>query len=310
MLGWRVFCASAVTLTAVLVAPAAADPGMDPEAARFVELIATARADAGLHPMRVDPRLTEDACTWSQHQAATGVLAHDPSLRADPPPWPGAITIAAENVGVGGEVGALWDAFWNSPSHHENLVNPDLDRVGVCVSWVSDGSRFYVTQRFAGVRGSGAQPTTTTVPAPTTTAPPVEVEATLPEPTPPTATTVDPTWRDGVPAPPSTHTTLPSSAPPTTRPSGGRGRGTPAGPAASAGATRAVGADGSAGAARGPASTVASAPPVTEPPSTEPSAIAASPLDALRLGIDALRRGIAAAVSGPGRTAGAQQHPG
>src|SRR5579872_2697240 len=77
--------------------PAHASTGGD--AAQFLGLINSLRASHGVAALGWDSRLAGIAQSWSDHQAATGVLAHNPSLAVEAPPgW----TSLGENVGDGG----------------------------------------------------------------------------------------------------------------------------------------------------------------------------------------------------------------
>ncbi len=164
------------------------------------------RTSKGLAPLTPDPALAASACTWNDQMIAAGAISHDPNLAA-------AIAAAApdwrkggENVGMGGTVSSLFDAFVSSPGHYKNLVDPDFSRVGVCVGRDAN-DKLFTTHRFLGVKDAAPPPPTAPAPAPTT-APPTAAPATA---APPTAapTTAAPT---AAPAPPTTP--APTTAPP------------------------------------------------------------------------------------------------
>jgi pyruvate/2-oxoglutarate dehydrogenase complex dihydrolipoamide acyltransferase (E2) component len=52
-----------------------------------------------------------------------------------------------ENVGVGGDVTSLMNAFVNSPAHYRNIVDPEFNYIGVGVSYDAQG-RIYTTHDF------------------------------------------------------------------------------------------------------------------------------------------------------------------
>ena len=83
--------------------------------------------------MTPDAGLAATSCTWNDHMIAAGGISHDPNLAAAVasvfPDW----RKGGENVGMGGTVSSLFDAFVASPGHYKNLVDPDFSRVGVCV---------------------------------------------------------------------------------------------------------------------------------------------------------------------------------
>jgi len=122
----------------------------------FVDKINLLRSSLGLATLTVDAELTTQARIWAQTMKDAGNIFHSGDLA-------GGITSdwekLGENVGVGGTVDALFDAFVASPKHYENLVDPTYRFVGIGVVW--DGSRMFTTHRFMALMP----------PAPTTTAP-------------------------------------------------------------------------------------------------------------------------------------------
>ena len=147
-----------------------ASAGTEPTAAevQFFTLLNGVRSEKGLAPLVRDPGLDSMARQWSGHMAATfartgvvirpGVkehtvppnceldaLCHRPDL-ADAtgdiePNW----RTAGENVGTGGEVVGLHNAFVASPGHYANVVG-NFNRLGVGV--VIAGSMVWVTFNF------------------------------------------------------------------------------------------------------------------------------------------------------------------
>ena len=210
----------ATLASAILVtAPTTAGASSPDEEAQFVAKINDLRASKGLPPMTPNPGLAATACTWNDQMIAAGQISHDPNLANEiesvVPDW----SKGGENVGMGGTIDSLFDAFVASPGHYKNLVDPDFSLIGVCVG--RDASnKLFTTHRFVAVRGAAAPPpppTTappTTAPpttAPPTTAPPTTaVAATAPAPTAPSTTAPRPS------APPTT--AAPPPTPPTTAP--------------------------------------------------------------------------------------------
>jgi hypothetical protein len=98
-----------------------------------------------------------------------------------------------ENVGRGGSVSSLHQAFLDSPGHKANILG-DYNYVGIGTN-TSDNGVLYVTVVFMKKGGSSSETTTTTsTTAPTqttTTKAPPTTKAPAPEPT--TTTTVPPT---------------------------------------------------------------------------------------------------------------------
>lgn len=136
----------------------------------FVGHLNAARAEAGLEPLQRDDGLVEAARGWARWMGERRDLRHaDDIVTGAPPDW----TKAGENVGRGGTVDAVWEAFMASPSHAANVLDPAFTRIGVGVVRTADGV-LYTAHRFAGAVSDQPSP-----PAPA----PVE-----PDPPPPPAT--------------------------------------------------------------------------------------------------------------------------
>lgn len=142
-----------MVLTVAPVVPADASPD-DPAAdeARFVALINQLRASKGLAPLRVDAGLRTIGRRWAAKMAEAGRISHNRN-------FPNEVTSdwakLGENVGVGGDVDELHDAFVRSPAHYRNLVDGDFEYVGVGVVWTADGS-LYTSHQFMKLRPSAA----------------------------------------------------------------------------------------------------------------------------------------------------------
>ncbi len=135
---------------------------------------APARADAqsdflgwvnGLRSGVLAPALTADvnfnsvAQQWAAHLAATGVLAHNPTLSSQAPQgW----TKMGENIGSGYSLTAVYNALVASPDHYANMVDTAYNRTGVGVATDSKG-QYWVTEDF----GSYPAPTPATMVFPT-----------------------------------------------------------------------------------------------------------------------------------------------
>jgi hypothetical protein len=91
--------------------------------------------------------------------AGAGQISHNMSLpNVVSGPW----TKLGENVGVGGSVGSIQQAFINSPHHYENLVDPVWNYVGIGV--VDSGGRIWVTVDFMQLSSAPAAPPSTSAP--------------------------------------------------------------------------------------------------------------------------------------------------
>lgn len=148
----------------------------------FVGRINQLRSSLGLATLAVDPELQSQARIWAQVMKDRGDIFHTGDLPAG---ISGEWQKLGENVGVGGSVESLFDAFVASPTHYDNLVDPSYRFVGVGVVW--DGQRMFTTHRFMSLRPPPPAPTSP-APAPTmsssapTTTPPDELAAVDPPP--------------------------------------------------------------------------------------------------------------------------------
>jgi hypothetical protein len=108
------------------------------EAWQIVELANRARAAVGAGPLKWDPALATAARQHCLRMAAEGPIAHqyrgelELSERAG---LAGAhFSMIEENVAIGPTPGAIHDEWMRSSGHRANLLNPDVDRVGVAVA--------------------------------------------------------------------------------------------------------------------------------------------------------------------------------
>ena len=151
--------ALAVMLTAGLLAvgTAAAGAASPADEATFVSKINALRASKGLAALTPDAALAATACTWNDQMIAAGTISHDPNLGAAIASVSSNWRKGGENVGMGGTVDSLFDAFVASPGHYANLVDPQYTRVGVCVGRDANG-KLFTTHRFIAIAGDGAAP--------------------------------------------------------------------------------------------------------------------------------------------------------
>ena len=183
--------ASLVPLTAAVVAAqdASATHGDGTaEEQQFVAKINDLRASKGLPRLAVDVELTAQARIWSRTMKDAGNIFHSQDLSAGiSADW----QKLGENVGVGGTVDALFDAFVASPKHYENLVDPMYRYIGIGVVW--DGDRMFTAHRFMGLFPSSPAPKPAPKPAAPKKAPtpkPVAPSTTSPPATDPPTTEV------------------------------------------------------------------------------------------------------------------------
>ncbi|MEP6761166.1 MAG: CAP domain-containing protein [Sporichthyaceae bacterium] len=141
--GWLVSAALlASTFVGLNAAPASASTSS------ILSAVNSARAGAGRRPLSLRSDLSAVAYRWSQHMAATGTLAHNPSLTRQVSNW----RWVGENVGYGPDWSAVETAFMNSPGHRSNILDSDYSQIGIGV--VIRGNRVWITQVFRSPSGS------------------------------------------------------------------------------------------------------------------------------------------------------------
>ena len=195
--------------------PASAQADSVSDEAAFVAKINALRAGQGLSALQVNDNLTAKARAWAGTMAAAGKIWHSTLSDGITADW----QKLGENVGMGGSVDGLHNAFVASPHHYENLVDPAFTQVGIGI--VMNGSTMFVAEEFMALMPAKAPavtpvvnavtaPVKTLLPAPTTTttaARPATPKPTAPKPVTPAAAPV-------VPSSTTTTTTAPPPPPP------------------------------------------------------------------------------------------------
>ena len=178
------------------------------------------RSSLGLKPVTRYQELDAVAQDWSEHQASADIMDHRPDFTSA---YPAGWTTGSENVAwrtTGGDTGALiFDQWLNSPGHYKNMVDPNVNSIGIGFAQTSSG-KWYATQNFAAYNPSNTPltPTTTSNTPPSTSNTPPTTDTTVPTPAPtpsetpsaPTTETTPPTTQT---APPATETTAPGATP-------------------------------------------------------------------------------------------------
>jgi len=110
---------------------------LQPEAEQLLALANESRAAHGAGLLHWDPALALAARQHCLRMAAEGPIAHryggelDLSERAG---QAGAhFSLIEENVAIGPDAAAIHEEWMHSPGHRTNLLNPEVDRVGVAV---------------------------------------------------------------------------------------------------------------------------------------------------------------------------------
>jgi len=200
MLGRNRWLATVLAITLAVVgfsASAIADSGSEQS---FLSAINSTRNSSGLGPLTMESGLQSHARRHTADMIAADEIYHSSSAELQAAAGSGWDKLG-ENVGRGGSVSSLHQAFLDSPGHKANILG-DYNYVGIGTD-TSDNGVLYVTVVFM-KKGSTASPTTTT----TTTAPPETTETTSANSTPTTKAPAPEQVTTTTTLPPTTTTTL------------------------------------------------------------------------------------------------------
>ncbi len=89
------------------------------------------RAAAGLPALRENLALDVKADRWAQGMRNQCRIWHSHLADGAPPNW----RKLGENVGMGGNVGQIHNAYMNSPGHRANILDPAFDQIGTAAVW-------------------------------------------------------------------------------------------------------------------------------------------------------------------------------
>jgi uncharacterized protein YkwD len=109
-----------------------------------------ARAAQGLPPLQWDPALAAAALKHCARMAAEGPISHQYAGEADLSQRAGQagahFSLIEENVAVGPTPESIHQSWMHSPGHRDNLLNPQVNHVGVAV--VPGGNLLYAVVDF------------------------------------------------------------------------------------------------------------------------------------------------------------------
>lgn len=156
----RHICALVAAVSTV-VAVGIASPASASNAGSFVALINADRARVGRAPLVHRADLAEIALRHSLTMAAQNNLHHNAALTGQVSNW----RAVGENVGMGGSVRVLHQAFMNSPMHRANILDRDYTEIGLGVTVDARGV-MWVTEVFRQPMRAAAQTTVSAVATP------------------------------------------------------------------------------------------------------------------------------------------------
>jgi hypothetical protein len=115
----------------------ASSTAIQPEAWQIMQLANQARAQAGTGPLKWDAALAAAARQHCLRMAAAGLLSHqfagEPDAGERAAQAGAHFSLIEENVAIAPTPAAIHDAWMHSPGHRSNLLNPQVDHVGVAV---------------------------------------------------------------------------------------------------------------------------------------------------------------------------------
>ena len=127
-----------VVLLCAFAAVCAAQAGPRPAAAEQLFALANqSRSQAGADPLKWDRALAEAAMRHCQRMAQEGPISHRYGGEADLTERAAAagahFALIEENIALGDYASQIHEGWLNSPGHRRNLLNPEVDHVGIAV---------------------------------------------------------------------------------------------------------------------------------------------------------------------------------
>jgi hypothetical protein len=107
------------------------------EAWQIVVLANQARASAGVAPLQWDPALAASTRQHCLRMVAEGAIAHryagEPTVEQRAAQAGAHFSLMEENIAVAPTPASIHNAWMHSRDHRANILNPDVDRIGVAV---------------------------------------------------------------------------------------------------------------------------------------------------------------------------------
>ncbi len=148
---WAVLAAVLFCVPVLPKAAAQSRLPVEPGTVQLLSLANQARAAAGAAPLRWDNALAEAARKHCLRMAAEGPIAHRYPGELDLSERAGLagvhFDLVEENVAIGPTPVVIHDEWMHSTGHRENMLNPEVDRVGIAV--VASRGVLYATADYA-----------------------------------------------------------------------------------------------------------------------------------------------------------------
>ena len=109
---------------------------IDSEEAKGIEMLNLMRLRAGMQPLLIDLKLNEASRGHSKDMRTLGFFAHESPVSGKRSPWDRAklagTSASGENIFMGSaNHDAAIMAWWHSPGHFKNMMNPGFRRIGL-----------------------------------------------------------------------------------------------------------------------------------------------------------------------------------
>ena len=112
------------------------------EQVRVAQLVNQTRAQSGRSYLRDNLQLDQKAQAWAEYLAGQNTLQHSNLPSGITYQW----RSLAENVGYGGSIEQVHEAYLDSPGHRANILDPRWNYMGTGVAW--RGNRVFTVQVF------------------------------------------------------------------------------------------------------------------------------------------------------------------
>jgi uncharacterized protein YkwD len=120
------------------------------EAWQLLQLANQARTQSGAAPLRWDTALATAARQHCLRMAADRSISHqyvgEPDVSERAKQAGAHFSLVEENVAVGPDPATIHNAWMHSPHHRSNMLNPDVDHIGVAI--VASGGTLYAVADF------------------------------------------------------------------------------------------------------------------------------------------------------------------
>ena len=129
--------AGPIALVALLLSAIIPASAQDGRAKSILDLTNQARKDANLKPLVWDESLAKAAQSHAEKMAAAGTLSHQYAGEPDVAQRAAAVgahfSLIEENIAMADTAFHVHQGWMKSPPHHDNLLNADINRIGVGV---------------------------------------------------------------------------------------------------------------------------------------------------------------------------------